>query len=254
MNSIVIDLDHTICIPDLEMESTFGRYALAKPVPEIIDKMKELKYNGYKIIISTSRIMLTHDGDINKIVDKKNLDHSKSEGNPTYMYMNELEILSLAIKSGVRHVVFTGGEPCMYDLTNVTRTLLQYRPSNLYDYFTVQIETSGTFEIRCDPNTWVTVSPKIGKTVQGGYKVRGDSYYRANELKYPVGKMADIESLKTVLNLHQGLYDRNKRNKNIPIWLQPLSTSEKATELCVEQAILNDWRISIQTHKFINAR
>ena len=192
--------------------------------------------------------------DINKIVDKKNLDHSKSEGNPTYMYMNELEILSLAIKSGVRHVVFTGGEPCMYDLTNVTRTLLQYRPSNLYDYFTVQIETSGTFEIRCDPNTWVTVSPKIGKTVQGGYIVRGDSYYRANELKYPVGKMADIESLKTVLNLHQGLYDRNKRNKNIPIWLQPLSTSEKATELCVEQAILNDWRISIQTHKFINAR
>ena len=69
MNSIVIDLDHTICIPDLEMESTFGRYALAKPVPEIIDKMKELKYDGYKIIISTSRRMLTHDGDINKIVE-----------------------------------------------------------------------------------------------------------------------------------------------------------------------------------------
>ena len=38
------------------------------------------------------------------------------------------------------------------------------------------------------------------------------------------------------------------------IWLQPLSKSEKATKLCVEQATINNWKISIQTHKFIGVR
>ena len=69
MKSIVIDLDHTICIPNLDMPDTYHRYAKAKPVTEIIDKMKELKYNGFKIVIATSRRMVTHNGDINKIIE-----------------------------------------------------------------------------------------------------------------------------------------------------------------------------------------
>ena len=69
MKSIVIDLDHTICIPNLDMPDTYHRYAKAKPVTEIIDKMKDLKYNGFKIVIATSRRMVTHSGDINKIIE-----------------------------------------------------------------------------------------------------------------------------------------------------------------------------------------
>ena len=69
MKSIVIDLDHTICIPNLDMPDTYHRYAKAKPVKEIIDKMKDLKYNGFKIVIATSRRMVTNSVDINKIIE-----------------------------------------------------------------------------------------------------------------------------------------------------------------------------------------
>ncbi len=45
-----------------------------------------------------------------------------------------------------RHVVITGGEPCIHDLTPLTSLLEQ-------NGFSCQIETSGTHEVRCSPNT-----------------------------------------------------------------------------------------------------
>lgn len=58
-----------------------------------------------------------------------------------------------------RHVVITGGEPCLYDLHELSSALLAAG-------YQVQIETSGTSEIKTHEQTWVTVSPKIG--MKGG--------------------------------------------------------------------------------------
>lgn len=38
------------------------------------------------------------------------------------------------------------------------------------------------------------------------------------------------------------------------IWLQPLSQSRTATELCIREATARNWRVSIQTQKFIGVR
>ena len=38
------------------------------------------------------------------------------------------------------------------------------------------------------------------------------------------------------------------------VWLQPLSQSEKATDICIELANEYGWRVSIQTHKFLGLR
>nr|VXZ81126.1 7-carboxy-7-deazaguanine synthase [Klebsiella pneumoniae] len=43
-------------------------------------------------------------------------------------------------------MVITGGEPCIHDLTPLTSLLEQ-------NGFSCQIETSGTHEVRCSPNT-----------------------------------------------------------------------------------------------------
>lgn len=61
-----------------------------------------------------------------------------------------------------RHVVITGGEPCIYDLTPLTELFEQHG-------YGCQIETSGTHDIRCSAKTWVTVSPKVN--MRGGMKV-----------------------------------------------------------------------------------
>ena len=177
--------------------------------------------------------------DMAVIVDKRNYDFNTGEGDPTHIKLNNEEILKLAIDNNLNHIVFTGGEPCINDLTSVTELLNT-------NGFSTQIETSGTFTIKASANTWVTVSPKIGKAIKGGYPILDSSYQRANEIKYPVGKMQDVDNLKEIIAKY--------KLKDKLIWLQPLSTSTKATELCIEQAMLYNWKISVQTHKYINAR
>lgn len=66
------------------------------------------------------------------------------------------DLLAVINRQGytARHVVITGGEPCIHDLMPLTDLLEK-------SGFSCQIETSGTHEVRCTPNTWVTVSPKV---------------------------------------------------------------------------------------------
>lgn len=136
-----------------------------------------------------------------------------------------------------RHVVITGGEPCMHDLRPLTTRLLD-------SGHTVQIETSGTFPIRADERTFVTVSPKLD--MPGGLPLLDAALARANEIKLPVGKASDYDKFRQqVLPL-------------LPperlVWLQPLSQSPSATALCIELATAHGHRVSLQTHKFIHVR
>lgn len=66
---LVIDIDHTILTPNLEFADTERRYAQAKPIQEMIDKINELHDGGFEIILHTARRMKTHNGDIEKIID-----------------------------------------------------------------------------------------------------------------------------------------------------------------------------------------
>ena len=138
----------------------------------------------------------------------------------------------------IKHIVITGGEPAMYNLLPLCNALEELGKD-------IQIETSGTEEFQISKNTWVSLSPKID--MPGGKIVLEECISRANEIKMPIGKMVDIEKLKDFLAVNQVA-------KNIPIWLQPLSQNLSATKLCIEQALLNNWRLSLQTHKFINIR
>ncbi|MPW36285.1 7-carboxy-7-deazaguanine synthase QueE [Vibrio sp. B1Z05] len=135
-----------------------------------------------------------------------------------------------------KHVVITGGEPCQYDLLPLT-TLLEENG------FRCQIETSGTFAIQATANTWVTVSPKIG--MKGKLPIQASAMARANEVKHPVGTQSDIDDLKALLASSQ-------LQPNTEILLQPISQKPRATKLCIDTCIANNWRLSVQTHKYLN--
>jgi 7-carboxy-7-deazaguanine synthase len=137
------------------------------------------------------------------------------------------------------HVVLTGGEPCQYDLTELAFRLLGSGRS-------VQIETSGTEPVRAPPPVFVTLSPKLD--MPGGRSIVPDTLDRANEIKMPVGKMADVEKLDLLLN------HRTSPWRARDVWLQPLSESAKATELCRQVAAERGWRVSLQMHKQANIR
>ena len=136
-----------------------------------------------------------------------------------------------------RHIVITGGEPCIHDLTDLTTAIIDSGR-------TCQIETSGTYPVKAHRLTWITVSPKLD--MAGGLKVLTDVIAAASEVKHPIGKMADIEKLQAEIIPWV--------SSHADVWLQPLSQSEKATALCIEQATKHNYRVSIQTHKFIGVR
>lgn len=134
-----------------------------------------------------------------------------------------------------KHIIITGGEPCMYDLTDITSQLID-------NGFSVQIETSGTFEVQCHPDTWVTVSPKVN--MRGGYQVLDSALNRANEIKHPVAMEKHIDELDELL---QRLEPANQPL----VYLQPISQQQRATDLAIDTCIKRNWRLSLQTHKFI---
>ena len=162
---------------------------------------------------------------------------AKSEPDECWFEATALDLISLMETEGykARHIIITGGEPCMYDLTSLTSALLDQG-------FSVQIETSGTFAVIADPRTWVTVSPKVG--MQGGYAVLDQPLNVASEIKHPIAMQKHVDDLKALLA-------RPACNSNALVYLQPISQQTRATELAVAQCIDNNWRLSLQTHKFI---
>lgn len=136
-----------------------------------------------------------------------------------------------------RHVVISGGEPCLYDLRDFCAALEA-------NGFTVQLETSGTFEVKVSDNTHVTVSPKVA--MKGGYDILDSALVRANEIKHPVAMTRHIEELDALL---ARLTPEQVAAKKI--YLQPISQQKRATQLAIDTCIERNWWLSIQTHKYL---
>lgn len=134
-----------------------------------------------------------------------------------------------------RWILLSGGEPADQPLIPLVNALKM-------GGLKVALETSGTapgfIGAGCD---WVVVSPKIN--IPGGKEVRDDALTAADEIKMVIGKQADLEvfdDLVVKYNLHHKI-----------ICLQPVSQSQKATDLCMEVVKERGWRLSIQLHKYL---
>lgn len=160
-----------------------------------------------------------------------------TDSSPVYAMLSEEEIVSLVEANGLRHVVITGGEPLMHDLRSLSETLIDLG-------FMVQIETSGTSPMQVDPRAFVTFSPKIG--MAGGCSIVEEAYQRADEVKFPVGRLEDVDTV--VADVAPRL------RADVQVWLQPLSQSPRATALCIESAMRHGYKLSIQAHKYLSIR
>lgn len=161
---------------------------------------------------------------------------TKRGDSPSWTGLTPAALLALFQQQGyqARHVVITGGEPCMFDLMPLCQAL------HAAGYST-QIETSGTFEIKVPLDTWVTVSPKLN--MPGGYPVLPSALKRADEIKHPVAMQKHVDELVALLDLHQ-LNDKL-------VYLQPISQQKRATELAIASCIKHNWRLSVQVHKYL---
>ncbi|WPC72626.1 7-carboxy-7-deazaguanine synthase QueE [Vibrio porteresiae] len=163
---------------------------------------------------------------------------AKTADNPTWCSATAQDIVERYRTQGytAKHIVITGGEPCIYDLRPLTEAFEAHGCR-------CQIETSGTSEVITSPNTWVTVSPKVA--MKGKLPVLDSALQRANEIKHPVATDSDIE------NLDELLLRANVSAETV-VALQPISQKPRATQLCIDTCIARNWRLSIQTHKYLS--
>jgi len=128
-------------------------------------------------------------------------------------------------------VVITGGEPLQYNLNYLTDKLKDLSIETF-------IETSGAYKLSGNWD-WICLSPK--KTMPPLNEI----YAQADELKIIVYNKNDFEWAKQ---------EAKKVSKKCILYLQPeWSKKNEMTPLIVEFVKNNPvWRISLQTHKYIN--
>lgn len=129
-------------------------------------------------------------------------------------------------------VVITGGEPLIHDLNPLSKQLRDLG-------MRVHLETSGA-HLFSGTFDWVTLSPKK-------FKPPHESIYdRVNELKVVIVNTEDLE------------WAENEASK-VPLttvkYLQPEWNTPESRELIFQYVLKHpQWRISLQTHKFLAVR
>jgi len=135
------------------------------------------------------------------------------------------------VTSRTNFVVITGGEPAMYDLTALINRLKKHE-------IEVAIETSGTYKL-IGAIDWYCFSPKKFK------EPIEEAYQKADELKIIINHPSDFKWAE----MHA-----SKVDSNCKLYLQPeWSKQERFLPTIIEFVKKHPkWRISLQTHKFMN--
>lgn len=146
----------------------------------------------------------------------------------------KLEVDSIVAKakdSGSEIAVVTGGEPAMHNLELLTQKL---QAANIRTH----IETSGTHPISGDWH-WICFSPKKFK------RALSEFYPKADELKVVVFNKHDLQWAET---------HAKQVRKDCLLYLQPeWGKSKEILPLIIDYVKTNPrWRISLQTHKFMD--
>lgn len=141
-----------------------------------------------------------------------------------------------AHNAGPKWILLTGGEPADQPLAHLVDVLHD-------EGYKVALETSGTATGLIGAELdWICVSPKIG--MPGGRTVLREVVELADEIKMVIGKPADLDKLDDLL-------DGATLKPTAQICLQPMSVSVAATKFCIETVQARGWRLSVQTHKYL---
>ena len=151
-----------------------------------------------------------------------------------YEVLPAIEVLAEVLKYNTKNVIFTGGEPMLNDLWPLAR-LLKRRGYHL------SVETNGTIAVPEGLIDWICVSPK-------------DQMYPGVSIRQQTG-----DELKCVY-VGQPLKMYDELRQGFDHWfLQPCYDENQSVEqngtlfALTEQVVKNnpEWRLSLQTHKWM---
>jgi organic radical activating enzyme len=141
------------------------------------------------------------------------------------------ELLQRVKRCLIHHVVVTGGEPFMHELTEFTQRFHEAG-------FFLQVETSGTYPLSGQWD-WITFSPKKFRKPLPIY------FDQAHELKVVIYHPKDLEWAEVLRNQmarKESCFlqlEWSKQDRLLPVILEYLKTHPH-------------WRLSLQIHKWLN--
>lgn len=143
------------------------------------------------------------------------------------------DLINDVINAGANRVIITGGEPLMHDLQELTVGLRS-------NAVAVHLETSGVHPLSGEWN-WITFSPKKFK------RPTEEIFQKAHEMKVIVFHPSDIAWAEEL---------SKKLNSECSLLLQPeWERSEEMLPLIMNFITSHpQWRLSLQTHKYIGVQ
>ena len=146
-------------------------------------------------------------------------------------WMPIADIVQLAVASGTRRVIITGGEPTMYDLKPLTDAI---HAAGLL----VHIETAGAHPFSGDFD-WITFSPKKFKAALPEYHSLAQELkvivYNAHDFQWAEAEAAKCDPARTLFFLQ-------------PEW----SRRDRVHQVIEYIKAHPHWRLSLQTHKYVD--
>ncbi len=156
----------------------------------------------------------------------------KESWDPTKHALTPIDNLLKHIPEHIETIVLTGGEPTIYNLDYLTGRLKDMGKK-------IHLETSGTGKLS-GVFDWVCLSPKKNELPKPEF------YQKADELKVIIHNKTDF---------HFAQQQAEKLpDKSCRLYLQPeWSQREKMTPLIIDYVRKHPkWKISLQTHKYLN--
>jgi len=141
------------------------------------------------------------------------------------------EVVKNVIAHNANAVVITGGEPAQYNLEKLTKALSEHK-------IEIYLETSGAYKLS-GKFDWICVSPKKRQLPLD------ENLQKANELKV------------IIYNHHDFIFAeemKKKVSKDCHLFLQPeWSKRDEYLPLIIDYIQKHtEWRLSLQTHKYIH--
>ena len=163
-----------------------------------------------------------------------------SEHHPQQTLIDLSTSTAKAQKEGAAFVVITGGEPLHHNLDHLCREIRKSTLNLEKKSIPIHLETSGVDMLSGKPD-WITLSPKRHSPP------RLDNLLSCQELKVVIQNAEDLVFAKTMA-------DSIKNNGKIEpqLFLQAGWENEEGHTLAIKFVKNNpDWRLSMQTHKWL---
>ena len=180
-----------------------------------------------------------------------------SRNHPEIAIEQLAEETATAAKDGAAFVVLTGGEPLHHNIDSLCAALRKATASENNKALPIHLETSGVNPLSGKPN-WITLSPKRHAPPHP------ELLAHCHELKVVINNQEDIHFAEAMaaaalkarkLPNSSGGISADAQGDELLLLLQPSWNNPEAQQVAINFVKAHcQWRLSVQTHKWLEVR